>query len=285
MHLKSFAQCSNLHSAGLFFKITDLPCSYAGPEHAVSQIFTKARQSAPCILVFEDLDSLITPAVRSYFLNEVDGLQANDGIFMIGSTNHLDKLDPAFKSRPSRFDRKFEFKDPDAGERVLYCEFWRNKILKGDGGVEFPRALCDKIAGITAGFSFAYLQEAFVGALLAIAAEDEDENEKEEGLCRTQSEEEFELVNDAVEEKRMEAGGGDEGDDKDLEKLVLWKAIKKQVEVSHRKMMKHIAMSSRTLVLTMICRSSRKSSEWELVAEVVLIIMDTLLLPYSFPII
>lgn len=57
-------------------------------------VFAKAREFAPCYLVFEDLDTIITDEVRSYFLNEVDGLKSNDGIFMIGSTNHLDRLDP-----------------------------------------------------------------------------------------------------------------------------------------------------------------------------------------------
>lgn len=58
------------------------------PEYSIRQIFVKARETAPCLLVFEDLDSLITDKVKSYFLNEVDGLENNDGIMMIGSTNH-----------------------------------------------------------------------------------------------------------------------------------------------------------------------------------------------------
>ncbi len=62
--------------------------SYGGPEYSIRQIFLKARAEAPCLLVFEDLDSLVTDQVRSYFLNEVDGLERNDGILMIGSTNH-----------------------------------------------------------------------------------------------------------------------------------------------------------------------------------------------------
>lgn len=57
-------------------------------------IFNKARQMAPCYLVLEDLDTIINDEVRSYFLNEVDGLKSNDGIFMVGSTNHLEWLDP-----------------------------------------------------------------------------------------------------------------------------------------------------------------------------------------------
>lgn len=65
-----------------------------GPERSISQIFSQARRYAPCYLVFEDLDSIVSDDVRSYFLNEVDGLKSNDGIFMVGSTNHLDRLDP-----------------------------------------------------------------------------------------------------------------------------------------------------------------------------------------------
>lgn len=56
-------------------------------ERAIRVIFEKARAMAPCLLVFEDLDSLIGPRERSYFLNEIDGLESNHGILMIGSTN------------------------------------------------------------------------------------------------------------------------------------------------------------------------------------------------------
>jgi SpoVK/Ycf46/Vps4 family AAA+-type ATPase len=73
------------------FRLTD---QFGGPEYGISQIFAKARQFAPCYLIFEDLDSLVTDSVRSYFLNEIDGLQSNDGIFIVGSTNHLERLDP-----------------------------------------------------------------------------------------------------------------------------------------------------------------------------------------------
>jgi ATPase family associated with various cellular activities (AAA) len=59
-----------------------------GPQMSVRQIFVKARQTAPCLLLFEDVDSMVTDQVRSYFLNEVDGLEENDGILMIGSTNN-----------------------------------------------------------------------------------------------------------------------------------------------------------------------------------------------------
>lgn len=123
---------------------------------------------APCILIFEDLDSLVEDETRSYFLNEVDGLESNDGILMIGSTNHLDQLDPAISKRPSRFDRKYHFKVPNEEERAAYCEYWRHKPYDSDM-VYFPAELCPVIAKMTEGFSFAYLKELFIAALLSIA--------------------------------------------------------------------------------------------------------------------
>ena len=57
-------------------------------------------------LILEDLDSLINDKNRSFFLNQLDGLENNDGLLVIGSTNHYDRLDPAITKRPSRFDRK-----------------------------------------------------------------------------------------------------------------------------------------------------------------------------------
>ena len=56
--------------------------------------------------MLEDLDALITDKNRSFFLNQLDGLEGNDGLLLIASTNHLDKLDVALSGRPSRFDRK-----------------------------------------------------------------------------------------------------------------------------------------------------------------------------------
>lgn len=141
-------------------------------EWALSSIFEKARSEAPCYLVFEDLDSLVTDDLRSYFLNEIDGLQENDGILIVGSTNHLERLDPGIAKRPSRFDRKFFFPDPSFAQRVQYCEFWRTKLAENDE-IEFPVALVKAVANITDGFSFAYIQEAFVASLLLIAGDND----------------------------------------------------------------------------------------------------------------
>ena len=148
--------------------------SYMGPEAGIRQIFLKARQMAPCLLIFEDIDSLVNIAVRSYFLNEVDGLESNHGILMIGSTNHLEKLDPGIAKRPSRFDRKYLFEVPTRDERVQYCEYWRNK-LRNNKKIDFPKEMSARIADITGDFSFAYMKEAFVAALLVIVAKSNEE--------------------------------------------------------------------------------------------------------------
>ncbi|KAI1100674.1 P-loop containing nucleoside triphosphate hydrolase protein [Jackrogersella minutella] len=195
--------------------------SFAGPEASISQIFNKARQLAPCYLVFEDLDTIVSDNVRSYFLNEVDGLKSNDGIFMIGSTNHLDRLDPGISKRPSRFDRKYLFPDPNEEERTAYCKFWQSKLAQNKE-IDFPDELCDAIAEITYDFSFAYMQEAFVAALLAIARKDK-----------------------GIEYGNEEARTGmnhvwvrlsDDGDDDNLDDLVLWVEIKKQVAILRESM-------------------------------------------------
>jgi SpoVK/Ycf46/Vps4 family AAA+-type ATPase len=187
-------------------------------------IFTKARQEAPCYLVFEDLDSLVSDAVRSFFLNQVDGIAKNDGILMVGSTNHLDQLDPGISKRPSRFDRKYLFPNPNFEQRLQYCEFWRRKVLGpdaevmplGDEKIEFPSALCTAAAKITDGFSFAYIQEAFLASLLMIASE---------AAVETDQELEFDLLDDAAD------SGSDAEDDDDLEKVTLWVEFRKQVKI------------------------------------------------------
>jgi SpoVK/Ycf46/Vps4 family AAA+-type ATPase len=146
---------------------------YFGDEYAIAEVFSKARQNTPCIIILEDIDSLINDQNRSFFLNELDGLEGNDGILLVGSTNHLDQLDPGLSTRPSRFDRKYLFDDPNKAARVLYAQYWQRK-LKDNKDVTFPDFLVTVIAEETEGFSFAYLKEAFVSALVTLLTEKED---------------------------------------------------------------------------------------------------------------
>ena len=192
----------------------------------IRDVFVLARAMAPCMLILEDIDTIVTRDTRSYFFNEVDGLENNDGIFMVASTNHLDQLDPGLASRPSRFDRKYLFPDPDEGERTLYCKYWRKKLAKKQSSIKFPSKLCPAIAGITQDFSFAYLKEAFVATLLTIAgrrSEDEIIDVDDKGIV------------DLAAKKNVLGGGPDDGDgdddddDKPLQEYELWREMKKTV--------------------------------------------------------
>ena len=178
----------------------------------LSEIFEIARQQAPCMLILEDIDTLIKENLRSYFFNELDGLENNNGIMIVATTNHLQALDPGLSKRPSRFDRKYNFPLPSNGERTMYCELWRQK-LKANKSFVFPKELCQKIAEITWEFSFAYMKEAFVATLLAIARHDEDD----------ESDDDVEVV--------RERGSDKEKDNDGLEDLVLWKEMKRQVQI------------------------------------------------------
>ncbi|KAL8977423.1 MAG: hypothetical protein Q9205_006772 [Flavoplaca limonia] len=133
----------------------------------IRTIFDKARETAPCLLVLEDIDSLVSDKVKSFFLNEIDGLEGNDGVMMIGSTNYLDRLDAGIAKRPSRFDRRYHFALPALSERTRYCDFWRLK-LAATTLMQLQPEMSKEIAKITEGFSFAYLQEALVTGLLGL---------------------------------------------------------------------------------------------------------------------
>ncbi|OIW30232.1 hypothetical protein CONLIGDRAFT_359568 [Coniochaeta ligniaria NRRL 30616] len=206
--------------------------SFAGPEYSVRQIFAQARRYAPCYLVFEDLDTIVSDSVRSYFLNEVDGLKNNDGIFMVGSTNHLDRLDPGISKRPSRFDRKYYFPDPDLEQRVAYCHFWQKKLGDNDE-IEFPDKLCKAIAEITDKFSFAYMQEAFVAALLAIASKSDSARRRAFSPEDGSGEDEWVGVeaddDDNDYDDDSDDGSDDDGDD--LDEYVLWVEMQKQIAI------------------------------------------------------
>jgi transitional endoplasmic reticulum ATPase len=159
----------------LFERQDPIPTLYvrnAPQTYDIGAVFTMARRLAPCMLVLEDIETIVTPRTRSYFFNEMDGLENNDGLFVVASTNFLDKLDPGLSKRPSRFDRTYIFPLPNEHERTLYCEFWRRK-LSNKPKIAFPQRLCGAMAGITKGFSFAFLQECFVAALLTLAREEE----------------------------------------------------------------------------------------------------------------
>lgn len=154
------------HAIKALINLTHKPClyvksfncsSYWGtPEENIQRVFKRARESAPCILVLEDLDSLIDEENRSFFLNELDGFASNHGILILATTNHPERIDPAISKRPSRFDRTYCFELPGLKERNDYLKHWNKQL---HSSIRLPNAAIARIAELTDGFSFAYLKE------------------------------------------------------------------------------------------------------------------------------
>lgn len=98
-------------------------------EANVREIFDKARAAAPCILFFDELDSIARARggsegdaggagdrVINQLLTEMDGIESKKSVFVIGATNRPDILDPAI-TRPGRLDQKICIPLPDLPSR------------------------------------------------------------------------------------------------------------------------------------------------------------------------
>jgi hypothetical protein len=159
------------HAVKALLNAVDLPCLYVksfrdrwGTEQSnIRSVFQRARQTTPCLLVLEDLDSLLNNQNRSFFLNELDGFAANAGILTIATTNHPERLDPAILDRPSRFDRKYHFELPAPAERVTYVRFWNGTL---EPELRLSETAAAAVVEWTDGFSFAYLKELFLSAMM-----------------------------------------------------------------------------------------------------------------------
>lgn len=151
-----------------------LMSKYVGEsERGVRDIFHKARQAAPCIMFFDEIDALV-PArggsgsdnhvgerVLSQFLAEMDGIEDLRGVLVLGATNRADMLDPAIL-RPGRFDEVIRIPLPDdEGRHEIFNVHLRNKPLAL--GIDVDALVRD-----SAGFSGA--EVAAVCARAALAA-------------------------------------------------------------------------------------------------------------------
>ena len=106
----------------------ELLSKYIGEsEKGVREVFKKARQAAPCILFFDEIEALVpkrgkmmgdqvTERVVSQFLTEMDGIEELKGVVVLGSTNRPDLIDEALL-RPGRFDFILELPAPDLKAR------------------------------------------------------------------------------------------------------------------------------------------------------------------------
>ena len=109
-------------------------------EKGVREIFRKARQASPCIIFFDEIDSLVprrsgsesshvSENVVSQILTEIDGLEELHDVLIIGATNRLDIVDEALL-RPGRFDRIIQVPKPDAqGREHILKIHTKNKPL------------------------------------------------------------------------------------------------------------------------------------------------------------
>lgn len=129
-------------------------------EKGIREVFRKARQASPCVVFFDELDSVaprrsssgsgdshVGDRLVSQLLTEMDGLQDLNGVVVIGATNRPDIIDEALL-RPGRFDRILEIPlpDNDSIKEILRIHMVRKPI---DKSVELNKLveLCTGLSG------------------------------------------------------------------------------------------------------------------------------------------
>lgn len=127
-------------------------------EKGVREVFRKARQAAPCVVFFDELDAIaprrgsegdahVTERVISQMLTEMDGLEDLKGVVVIGATNRPDIIDEALL-RPGRFDRILEVPPPDKEARKQIFEIhMKKKPLDSDVKLDKLVELTESMTG------------------------------------------------------------------------------------------------------------------------------------------
>ncbi|QTX32277.1 CDC48 family AAA ATPase [Aminithiophilus ramosus] len=129
-------------------KGSELLSKYVGEsEKGVREVFRKARQASPCILFFDEFDSLVPlrhsfgdsqviDRVISQFLSEMDGIEELKDVLVLAASNRQDLIDPAI-IRPGRFDLILNFNLPDKDDRIEILKIHSKKMpLDGDVSLE-----------------------------------------------------------------------------------------------------------------------------------------------------
>ncbi len=129
-------------------------------EKGIREIFRKARQAAPCVIFFDEIDAIaprrsgtsggdshVTERLVSQMLTEIDGLEDLKGVVIIGATNRPDIIDEALL-RPGRFDRLLEIPMPnkDARKQILQIHL-KKKPLGSDVNIDKLVDLTDRYTG------------------------------------------------------------------------------------------------------------------------------------------
>lgn len=120
--LTAQAVAANYEMNFIAVKGAELISMYVGEsERSVREIFRKARTAKPCIIFFDEIDSIASERdsagtkglnVLTTLLNEMDGFEALDGVFVLAATNKPEVLDPAIM-RPGRFDQHLYLGPPN----------------------------------------------------------------------------------------------------------------------------------------------------------------------------
>jgi len=146
-------------------------------EKAIRKVFQKARQAAPCIVFFDEIDSIaprrglyggesgVTERLVNQLLTEMDGIEKLKSVVVIAATNRPDILDPALL-RPGRFDRVVYVPPPDKKGRLeIFKVHTKNMPLAEDVDLE-------KLAEITEGYTGADIEAVCREAALNALRED-----------------------------------------------------------------------------------------------------------------
>ncbi len=132
-------------------------------ERGIREIFKRARQSAPCVVFFDEIDSIapirgaggetaVTERVVSQLLTELDGMENMHGVIVLAATNRADMIDPALL-RPGRFDKIIQIPLPDKESRKSILKINAEKIPTISEENNPQRVDIDKIAELTDGLS------------------------------------------------------------------------------------------------------------------------------------
>jgi transitional endoplasmic reticulum ATPase len=129
-------------------------------EKGVREVFRKARQAAPCIIFFDEIDAIaprrgggfsgdshVTERLISQLLTELDGLEILTNVVVIGATNRPDIIDTALL-RPGRFDRLLYVPSPDRDSRIQIIKIHtKKKPLADDVDIEKLADHTDRYTG------------------------------------------------------------------------------------------------------------------------------------------
>ncbi len=132
-------------------------------EKGVREVFRHAKQAAPCIVFFDELDALaprraggeidgqVGNRVIAQLLTEMDGIEGREGVIVLAATNRPELIDPALL-RPGRFDLVVELAYPNEEERqAIFAIHTRGRPLAPDVSME-------ELANLTAGRSGADIE-------------------------------------------------------------------------------------------------------------------------------